>query len=957
MGKTKESESTRRSANRSKGTLAAKERRRPALRFIKFILISIGSALLFIGGAGIGYVSSMLKGLPSISASTFANNSAASVVYDRNGKLIGKITSDGDRQPITSVHQVSENLVGAFVAAEDKTFYSNIGINPLAMGRAVAQDLLGHRIESGASTITQQTVKLAVFPKQERTVHRKVQEIALALELNHVLSKDEIMTDYMNWVYMGRMGTQNVYGVKTASEIMFHKDPEQLNLPESAFLAAIPNNASLFSPYEFPKNTLARQHYILKQMLANNMISQTDYDKAMKYNVVKELQAPPASSLGKYPYLMLLNVEPTLYQNLVQAGIYDNVQQAEAAVPTAGYKIYTTIDLNMQDDVNQVLKNKQLFAGTDLQVQGEKSSDMYEAGVTLMDNKTGGVLAIGGGRDFARDGYDHSDIPRQPGSSIKPLLDYGPAIDLHKITAGTVFDDAPVNFNGYAPKDDEGFSGIVTARTALTQSINVPAVRILNLITPETGMSYLAKMGITTSAKTLLGRSTLTSGDTHQLASAIGGLANGLTVQQMTSAYTTFANQGMWHQSYLIAKVSDQTGSTVFTPKPVVTQVYSPQTAYIINSMLRDVVTSGTATSIGAHFPGYTISGKTGTTDNRNDGWFIGYTPTYTMGLWMGYNHDQPIPSSIYNMKFQVWNDIMTPILSVNPPKKAWPIPQGIVSETICNKSGHLPTALCTAMNDTYSEVFINGTQPTTSCNVMVQAEYVVISGRKYLATTNTPPGEIRTGIFLNPPFQVPDYPTLDSGEYLPTQADPRGGTVLSGGSAPSEPATTLSAPANLAANIANDTAALSWDSVSGADGYIIWRATSANGTFSKIGGPVSKPAFTDGNLPAQANHVYYEVFAVSANAMSEASPVIEVTISPNSPTGPAGSDSGGSNSAGNTSENTSGGNDTGNKPGLESPGSAEATDGSSKSSGQSGASNKTEPETIWIPGEGFRSK
>jgi penicillin-binding protein 1A len=933
MGRTKEPQSTKNSVKKSKVAAAARERRHPALRFIKYVSISLGSALLLVGGAGIGYVSSMLKGLPSISASTFANNSEASVIYDRNGKLIGRITSDGDRQPITSINQVSSNLVNSFVAAEDKTFYTNIGINPLAMGRAVAQDFLGHKIESGASTITQQTVKLAVFPKQERTVHRKVQEIALALELNHVLSKDEIMTDYMNWVYMGRMGTQNVYGVKTASEIMFHKDPKQLNLPESAFLAAIPNNASLFSPYEFPKHTLSRQHYILKQMLSNNMITQAEYDQAMKFDVVKELQKPPSSAVGKYPYLTLLNIEPTLYADLVQAGIYDNVQQAEAAVPTAGYKIYTTIDLNMQDDVNRVLQNKQLFAGTSLQVPGSKNAtDMYEAGVTLIDNKTGGVLAIGGGRDFAKDGYDHSDIPRQPGSSIKPLLDYGPAIDLHKITAGTVLDDAPVNFNGYSPKDDEAFSGIVTARQALTQSMNVPAVRILNQITPETGMSYLARMGITTSSKTLFGRSTLTSGDTHQLASAIGGLANGLTVQQMTSAYTTFANQGMWHQSYLISKVNDQEGSTVYTSKPLVSQVYSPQTAYIINSMLRDVVTKGTAASIGARFPGYTISGKTGTTDHETDGWFIGYTPEYTMGLWMGYNHNQRIPWSIYNMKFQVWSDIMSPILSVNPPTNPWQTPQGIVTETICNKSGLLPTALCKSLNDTYSEVFIDGTQPTTSCNVMVQAEYVVINGKKYLATTNTPPNEIHTGIFLQPPFATPDYSTLDSGQYLPTQADPRGGTVLSGGSAPTQTVTTLPPPANIAANIANGSVQLSWDAVPGADGYTVWRATSSNGTFNKIGGQINSPSFTDDQLPEKADHVYYEVFAVSKSSMSEASSVIEVTLTPSTPTSPG--------SSNNTSGNTTDGNSTGN------------TTGPSKSNKKKG-----HPDVIWLPGEGFRSR
>lgn len=922
MGKSKEP--TKRpkqnatSVKRSRTQNSAKrERRRPILRTIKYVAVAAGATVLFVIGAGTGYAASMLKDLPAISPTTFIEASAASTVYDRNGQVIGQITSDGDRSPISSISQVSPNLVNAFVAAEDKTFYSNIGINPLSMLRATVQDVIGHRYVSGASTITQETVKLAVFPKQQRTMHRKIQEIALALELNHFLTKDEIMTDYMNWVYMGRMGNQNVYGVKTASEILFHKSPTQLNIPESSFLASIVNNPSYFSPYQFPKNTLARQHYVLNQMLDNHMITQSQFSAAMSYNVVKDIQVAPNSAYGKYPYLMLLNIEPTIYKDLVQAGVYENVQEAEAAVPTAGLKVYTTIDLKMQNDVDNVLSNTSLFAGTDIPNPSDpKHPYLYEAGATLIDNTTGGILAIGGGRNYAEDSYDHSDLPRQPGSSIKPLLDYGPAIDTKAITAGTVFDDAPVTFPSYptpySPRDDDAFAGLVTAREALTQSMNVPAVSILNQITPQVGFSYLAKMGLSTSAKTLLGQPTIIPQD-ENLASAIGGLTNGVTVQQMTSAYSTFANQGIWHQSYLISKITDQNGGPLFTVKPTVQEVYSPQTAYILTNMMHDVVTKGTAADIGARFPGYQISGKTGTTDNLTDGWFVGYTQKYTMGIWMGYNNHQSIAPAIYNMKFSLWSDMMAPILSESPPTAAWTQPAGIVTRTICDKSGQLATPLCTADNDSYNELFIQGTEPTTYCDVHVQADYVIIKGKKYLATTNTPKSEVHFGTFLRPPFSVPNVTVGDSWEYLPTQLDPRGGTALNPGDTnPAGLISSFSSPKNLAAIVNPDgSVTLSWDPVSGASNYMVWRSTSANGPYASIGNSVTGTTLTDVSVPTNQTTIYYEVYAVSNSAMSPPSTPVTVELNANGVPG-TGNDSQNGTGNGSTNDMTGNGMDMG---------------------------------------------
>lgn len=910
----------------NKRAKAESRRGHVVLRIIGYTFLFIGGIIVIALGAGIGYGTALLKGLPTVTAATFTNNSAPTVVYDKHGKVIGQFAADGDRQPISSIHQVSANLVQAFVAAEDKTFYQNIGINPFAMARAFVQDLTHHQIQSGASTITQETVKLAVFPDQQRTLKRKIQEIALAIEVNRILSKDEIMTDYMNWLYMGRMGSQDVYGVKTASNILFHKDPKDLNLAEAAFLAAIPNNPSLFSPYQYPQNTVKRQHLILQHMLANGTITEAQYHSAISFNILKNIHQP-AKTTQPYPYLMNDDVRPLVAKYLVSRGLYSTVLQAEDALPTAGYKVYTTIDLNMQNDVNSVLQNNKLFGNTTKTVKmngkilqnssGKPVQDLYEAGVTLVDNQTGGILAIGGGRNYYKDYYDHSDLPRQPGSSIKPLLDYGPAIQMGKLTAATPIMDGPITFPSgsgqpWKPTDDEPYwHGIVSARQALYQSLNVPAIKVLQYITPQAGGQYLEKMGITTSSKTINGLPTLAASDLQELPSAIGGLANGLTVQQMTSAYSTFPNQGVWRQSYLISHITDHQGNTVYQAHPKQTTVFSSQTAYVIDSMLRDVVTqpTGTAYAIGTSFPkNYYIYGKTGTTDQQRDGWFVGYTQKFTMGIWMGYNHHEQIevyPVNWYNLKFTLWSKMMAPIFKESPPTTPIQEPPGIVQLAVCKDSGELPSTLCKQQGDVYNEIFVQGTEPTQIDNVHVAALYTVINGKKYLATTNTPANEVKQGTFIDPskiqlnqPWPLPPgVVTSDSSQYVPTQPDPRGGTVLQMPS--STPSPTLSAPTNVQANV-DPTGAVNllWSPVNTATSYTVWRATSANGPYVNIAGPIPDTAYTDKNLPSGASVVYYQIYAASDSAISPPSQPVAVQVGI---PGQTGTGTGTDNNVGNT--------------------------------------------------------
>ncbi len=909
-----------------------REGRHPVRTVLKWASLGVGGLVIVLVGAGAGYATAMLKGLPKISASTFSNLSQASVVYDIHGKVIGRYTSSGDRQPIASVDQVSPYLANAFIAAEDKTFRTNIGINPLAMARAFVEDVTSHHIQSGASTITQQTVKLAVFPAQQRDLKRKIQEIALALKLNHILTKNEILTDYMNWVYMGDMGGTPVYGVQSASQILFHTSPKNLNIAEASLMAGMVNNAYLFSPYVFPQNAIARQHYVLQQMLKNHFITPAQYQAAINYPVIKHIFPAQASANTNYPLLMVDEITPRVVQDLVKAGLYSNTQQAFDALPTAGYQIHTSLDLSVQNHVDSVLAQDQLFGNTNQLIPGTKNKyDLYNAGVTIINNQTGGIMAIGIGRDSPKDiqldQIDHANIARQPGSSVKPLIDYGPAFDLHRETAGTWLPDIPVQYPGgpgqkpYAPKDDTlTWQGLVSVRTALVQSINVPAVETLDKITPEVGTSYFAREGIPVGATTISGQPTLVKADTEQLATAIGGMTHGLTVEQMTSAYTTFPNQGTWRQSYVISSIDDRTGNRVYQVHQQVNQVFSPQTAWVMTNILHDVIyrSDGTAATtsgsdISTTFPGQFISGKTGTTDTQGDGWFIGYTQKYTAGIWMGYNNHERIPTAYYPLKFTLWSDIMKPLLTKNPANKPWPKPPGIVTAAVCADSGQMPSTLCKQDGAVYNEYFIQGTEPSTLDSAHVLVDYTVYQGKRYLATTATPASQVRTGIFINPPFKLPlSAPTTMDSQFVPTQPDPRGGTVLlapTGGQLPSA----INPPSNVNAVLATDgsSVAVTWNRVPGATGYLVSRSTSPSGPFVTIGGPMTQTTFTDSSLPPNSTDLYYQVYATSSQGMSD--PSAEITVHVAAPT-TGGSGSGGQ--PGNTVGTPPVGNPTGSGAG-----------------------------------------
>lgn len=836
------------------------------------------------GGATAGYVASLVKKAPEFDLNTITNMAATTKVYDKDRQFMFELQGDGDRELIKSLDQTSPFVYQAFIAAEDKDFYNHIGVNPYALARAVVQNVIGRQIVSGASTITQQTIKNAMFPDQAQTVERKVQEMSLAIELEQSLTKDEILTTYLNWIYFGKSGPDNLYGIERASKAIFGIPSKDLNLAQATILAALPNNPSLFNPYDKLEATLERQEYILREMIDAGYITEAQYQEAKAYDVAKDIneyKAKKAIRAGEFAHLNA-EVETRAAERLMETGNYESLDQARQALFRGGYSVHTTIDRKKQTIVNQVIDNPKFYpaninysftdkAGKNVKVENA----LEQAGATLIDNKTGRILAMGGGRDYETDQVNHATQPRQPGSTMKPIAVFGPAIDLKQLGSGTAIDDVPMVWPDQSAADgkyfpfnwDKKFHGLMTARHALEQSYNIPALKVFQQIKPQVGLDYLRKMGVTT----------LENSD-NNLAAGIGGLTYGLTVEETTNSFATIPSGGVFHDAYMIDEIVDRDGNTIYKHEDKPVQVFNANTAYILNDMLTGVVKRGTASEVGAKFSGYAIAGKTGTTNEDKDAWFVGYTPDVTLGIWVGYNIPYPLNRGEGNLPKKLWSNIMADVLPTieNRTREFPKNPGGVRQVTVCKLSGKIPTELCQAEHTTSSEMFIAGAAPTKECDVHVKTKYYEVGGKKYLADDSTPAYLVKEGIFIKrDKYQLPNnntaYRPLDFDKELPSDKNPRGGD---------ETLKTTKVPSGL--SVTSTTASsitLSWTPVEGAKGYLILRANSEAGPFeiqTELKG--TGTTYTDSSVTAGRTYAYQVVSLDSTGMHSNPSGIVKAT-------------------------------------------------------------------------------
>ncbi|MGA8941314.1 MAG: transglycosylase domain-containing protein [Thermoactinomyces sp.] len=619
-------------------------------RRTKRIVISSLSAVLAmtvgVFGVGAGIVSAFAKDEKIRTKEAYDKEltgwSQTSYAYFRseNGeaKPIGRMIAQTDRKLIKSMNEVSPHIVDALISTEDRDFYDHNGIVPRSIARAVWQQVIHSDVETGGSTLTQQLVKNEILDNTKKTYERKTLEIINALRLERFYSKDEIFVKYLNSVEFGpgAHGTRMV-GFASAARGLFNKDIKDLNIAESAYLAGMVQRPYDYNPFygntekeqeKHLQKGIKRMKLVLDKMLETGSITKEQHEQAVKYNVKANLakSADFPNAYEDYPYI-ITSVEREAAQVLreldkekghkVQSykNYLDEVRQG-------GYKIYTTIDQEMYDAVNEAVSKMKMPS---------KNGHSEQIGATIIDNKTGAILAFVGGTSFEKSNINYAlSATNQPGSTIKPLLVYGPAMNEGIISPNSTIIDEPVKKAGssdYYVNANGKYQGPVNATYALQYSLNIPAIKIFKKLGIETGFDYLRKMNMPP---------TKYDGE----ASALGGMRAGYTVSEMTAGFAMIANNGKHNQPHLIDKIVDANGQVVYeyskNKKPK--RILKKSVAYELTNMLRKVVTEGTARYIGASLPGYNIAGKTGTTSNYYDLWFIGYTPEISLGVWTGYS-------------------------------------------------------------------------------------------------------------------------------------------------------------------------------------------------------------------------------------------------------------------------------------------------------------------------------
>ncbi|MEK5392520.1 MULTISPECIES: transglycosylase domain-containing protein [Heyndrickxia] len=559
-------------------------------------LVVLGFLGFFTYFASTVNVGSLKKGLAQSTA-----------IYDKDGDLASKISAN--RTEGVSIKQVPDNLKNAVVAIEDHRFYDHGGFDIRGMTSAFFKNIAAGGVTAGGSTITQQLTKNALL-SPERTYRRKIEELFLAVKIEKYYSKDDILQMYLNQIFFGH----GAWGVQNASKKYFGKDVQNVDLSEAATLAGIINAPSALDPYKHMDRAIQRRNVVLGAMKKYGYITNDQYKKAVNEKLVlKDTGGDPLK--GKYPYY----VDAVLDEAINRYGL------TQDEILTRGYRIYTEMDQNIQSGLERVYQNDYLFPSG-------RSGDLVQSGGILLDPKSGGVRALVGGRgQKVFRGFNRAtQLQRQPGSTMKPLAVYTPALE-EGYTANSSLKDEQMTFGNYAPKNYNGqYLGEVPMYKAVEDSINLPAVWLLNEIGIDKGMDASKRFGIP-----------LTNED-RNLGLALGGLHKGVSPMQMADAFSAFANDGKRYDAHIITKIVGPTGNIIAERKPKETDVTSKKVADEMTSMLLNVVETGTGK--GVNVPGYTIAGKTGSTQSSyssngtTDQWFVGYTPNLVGAVWIGYD-------------------------------------------------------------------------------------------------------------------------------------------------------------------------------------------------------------------------------------------------------------------------------------------------------------------------------
>lgn len=844
----------------SKPKRRRKNRRNAFVLLLKLAVLFGGMGIFLAGGILTGYVASLVRDEPvrsydEIYQKIFSFDLTGFVYYKDNTLLAQLRTPDQDRRLVKRA-DVSPFLINAIIATEDKNFFNHHGVSLTSTLRGAYQDFTNQPVVTGGSTLTQQLVKLTILTP-EVSHKRKAKEIFNALRIERMISKDQILEAYMNEIYFGKSANgSNIYGVQAAAKGIFDKDVKDLNLAESSYLAGMIQNPGNYNPfskagYERGKE---RQKMVLDRMMENGFISKTQYDDALGSDLKLALAKPSPRATVNH---LMMEIEERAAKALVDNQLAQEgrdkstvgkneyrqlIEDQRREILRNGYKIYTTIDKDVQQIMNEVASDASNF-GKNRSYTVRRSNGkterienaLEEVGSMLIQNKTGAILGMIGGRDFNVEQTNHATAPRQPGSSMKPLAAYAPAFELGILQPGSPIDDSPLLLadgtqGSHLPLNwDNKYHGIISAREALRQSWNVPAIKTYLKVGIPTALEYVKKMGITT----------LVDSDNYAATGAIGGLSYGLTAEEITNAYATFANHGSFIDAYMIERIEDNTGKVIFQHVIQPVPVFSEQTAYLMTDMMRTVVNAGTGTHIRKYVPrSIDVAGKTGTTNNSNDLVFVGYTPELSMGVWVGFDEPYPMPDSEKYRPMIVWGKVMQQVIEkrpdLSPPDATFVKPQGIISMTVDSKSGLLPSELSRETKHLITDLFNRQFIPTKTDDSHQRARVVVVGNDRYLAKPSTPTDFVSEGIF----FKSPEPLVLSSEQIksinskagtrppdwdqrLPEKEDPR----------TDQPGVPV-APTNIKVTRTGSQTVLSWKSGGEPDllGYRIYRTNADHG-------------------------------------------------------------------------------------------------------------------------------
>lgn len=695
---------------RSKRKLSSRIKWRSLINWVLII-----GLLSFLGISG--YVAATL---PAFDPQQLTGGNST-LLYDDDGKVFTSLHAGENRTEVT-LDKVPPVLTQAFIATEDKDFYTHHGVNYKGIARALLRNFQsGDMTGQGASTITQQLARSA-FLTSDKNYLRKLKEVVLAYRIEFAYSKDEILEMYLNKIYFGA----GAYGVQAAAHTYFAKDVSQLTLPESALLAGLVQSPNNYNPFVDLDKAKARQKQVLNSMVDSGFINEASANQA--YSTPLAL-AKSQSSNTQYGFFTDAVIDEA---SQILSGI-KGYEDGDSAVYKSGLNIYTTMDASLQAYAEDYFKNPANFPANN------KAGQPAQAGMAVVDNATGDIKAIMGGRQYLQQrGFNRAtNAYRQPGSSIKPLTVYSPALE-QGIMPFNVLNDTRISYktsNGtWSPENyDDQYRGLVTMRTAVEYSINTIAVQTEEKVGVRNGFDMGNALGLNLV-------DTPGTNDLNLASMALGGLTKGVTPVQMAAAYASLGNTGLYNKPHFITKIVDSRGVIIYQNKPNTKRVMTEQTSWLMNNILQSVVTSGTGTN--AKIAGVPTAGKTGTTEDMTDIWFCGVTPVYSGAVWMGYDDQKYKMVNVYGggLPAQMWRSMMQKAHE-GIQAGSWPMPPNIESISVCNKSGKIPTDSCG--DSAITEYCVKGYEPTENCPGHVSVVVCKQTGK--LATSSCPETETKT--------------------------------------------------------------------------------------------------------------------------------------------------------------------------------------------------------------------